>query len=204
MLGDNPKQSLLGMLSKLDEFDSELFTSYTAPLSAELKNCFLLSPPLNGEAVLKTNLSQLSKCLAAIRAHSQCIVVDLPKALDRHLLSVLDGLDIITLVFDATVTGITGARRWLNTFVDLGYDRKKVFLVLNRAGSKAKLFEKELEQVVPASNICRVPNDFELCQSSVERAVPACFVSPKSKYVKATSEITEQLFKLLKERGEKS
>lgn len=201
MLGDNPKHTLLGMFSKIDELDSGLLASYSTPLTDRLQNCLLLSPPLSGEAVLKSNLSELSKCLAAVRQHSECLVIDLPKSLDRHLLSVLDCLDVIVLVFDATVTGISDARRWLNTFIDLGYDRNKVFLLLNRSGSKARLFEKELDQVMPGVIVNRVPNDFELCQASVEQAVPACLISPRSKYVKATKEITDQLFNMLKKRG---
>jgi pilus assembly protein CpaE len=202
MLGDNPKHTLDSMFAKLDELDSELLSSYRTLLTAQIKNCYLLSPALNGEAVLKSNLSELSKCLNAIRAHSQCLVVDLPKSLDRHLLAVLDGLDAIVLVFDATVTGISGARRWLNTFFDLGYDHNKVCLVLNRSGSKAKLFEQELDQVVPKSSVYRIPNDFDLCQASIVKAVPACLMSPRSKYVKANTEITDYLFRYLTKRGE--
>jgi len=203
MLGDNPKHTLLGMFSKMDELDSGLLSSYSTPLTDKLQNCLFLSPPLSGEAVLKSNLSELSKCLAAIRPHSQCLVIDLPKSLDRHLLAVLDCLDVIVLVFDATVTGISDARRWLNTFIDLGYGQDKIFLVLNRSGSKAKLFEKELDQVMPGAGVHRVPNDFELCQASVEQATPACLISPRSKYVKATKEITDQLFSILKKRGQR-
>ncbi|NJL72133.1 MAG: hypothetical protein HC888_11405 [Candidatus Competibacteraceae bacterium] len=62
--------------------------------------------------------------------------MDLPKTLDQNLLAMLDNLDHLILVMEATVPALAATGKWLSILSDLGIDKDRLTLVLNRAGAR--------------------------------------------------------------------
>ena len=193
MLGQRPKYNLLDLLSKTGDLQKEISSSCRSPLCDRLDNCFLLTPPLSGEAVLKTNLSQLSQCMRSLSSDARYWIIDLPKAIDSHLISVLDSCDLIVLVLEATAGAVANARRWLNVFDDLNYQRTNIAVVANRAGSKAGLLEDELREMMGDSSVLAVPNSSALCRAASLQATPASLLSPKDRYSRAITDLARNI-----------
>jgi pilus assembly protein CpaE len=196
LVGVEPEHSLMDLLHRMPFPDRQLYDACCTVVSNCGNNLNLLSPPLDGEAGLKTNLSQLADCLKTIRCYADFWVIDLARHLDKHLVNLTDVCDKILLVFEPTVTGVAACRRWLNTFVDLGYDRQRIICLLNRAGAKYGAVEKHIEDCFTGETVFRLPNASATIWDSSTRGVPVIVGHPKHAYTQAMFTLAQHLKQL--------
>ena len=153
-----------------------------APAYAPLR---VLTAATNGSTASTHTLTQLSACLPSLQSAFRQIVVDLPKHLDRHLVSVLDRCDVVVLIIEPSLTSIAATNRWLHIFDELGYAREKVVLVANRTGGKHKILDEQLQATYADSLAGKIPNAFALMEASAIAALPIVVSNPKEAYSKA-------------------
>lgn len=193
VLGKEHIFSIMELIERAGEVDANMLAACSTPFSDNLPACRLLSPPLDGEAGISTHLSELSECLRTMRQHSAYWVIDLPKHLDRHLVTLMDRCDRIVLVFEASLPSLTAAKRWIKVFKELEYPSERVVFALNRTGGKVKLVEQQLEAVAPFAHLHRIPNAYELCEKSIARCEPAIVTQPRSPYAMAMNKLADEL-----------
>jgi Flp pilus assembly CpaE family ATPase len=140
-----------------------------------------------------SNLTEFNLAFRQIRALSNLWVLDLPNNLDRHLVTMLDATTKIVLVFEATVAGVAVCRRWLEIFHELGYDDDRVTCVLNRAGSKFRAVEEQIEAVFGGLKVLRLANAYQLHWQAATEGVPAVMLQPNHIYSKAVFKLAETL-----------
>jgi pilus assembly protein CpaE len=184
MLGVEPENSIVDLLSKDQLPDQQLLTACCIPISSTLP-CRLLSPPAQGQAALQVDLTRVGECLDSVRKYSACWVIDLPHHLDRHLVSVLDRCDTIVLVFEPTLTCLAALRRWLKVALDLGYPEGRIILAMNRSGSSIHAVEQEAAGVLTGRALFKLPNAFKLSQTSTAEGLPAMLRKSGDPYCKA-------------------
>jgi pilus assembly protein CpaE len=195
VLGKNHNFSVMELIERSGQVDGNMLEACTTAVSDALPACRLLSPPLDGGAGVSTHLSELSECLGTMREHSSYWVIDLPKHLDRHLVTLMDRCDRIVLVFEATLPSLTAARRWIKVLQELDYPTERVVFTLNRTGGKVKLVEQQLESIAPFGELHRVPNAYELCEKSVARCEPALVTQPRAPYSVAMIKLADDLIR---------
>jgi pilus assembly protein CpaE len=188
-----PMHSVMEMLARPADLDRHLLDACLTTIANSDSRLSLLSPPLDGQAAVKANLSELAACLTSVRPYQSAWVIDLPKHLDRHFVTLADMCDKIVLVFEATVAGIATTQRWLNVFRELGYDSDRIVCVLNRSGSKYSGIEQQLETCFSDRSVFRLPNASTLIWDSVTRGVPAVFCAPHQGYSRAVVRLAENL-----------
>ena len=197
LMGIEPEHSLMELFHRMPFPDKQLYEACCAQMedgrmqSAPTLN--LLSPPVDGEAGLKANLSQLADCLKVIRCYADFWVIDLPRHLDKHLVNLIDVCDKILLVFEPSVAGVAACRRWLNIFNDLGYDKQRIICVLNRAGSKYVAVEQQLDTCFSDEPIFRLPNASASAWECSTAGVPMVIEHPKHAYAKAVFKLAENI-----------
>jgi pilus assembly protein CpaE len=189
--GREPQHSLLELISRMPNADRKMFEACLVEINGS--NLGFLSPPLNGEAFVQTNLTNLSQCLKSIRAYSKLWIIDLPRHLDRHLVSLTDTCDKIILVFEATVTGVAAMQRWLSIFHELGYEDSKIICLLNRAGSKYKSIEQRLADCFGGRTIISLPNASSITWDCSTRATTIVQAYPNHPYSRATMQVAQYL-----------
>ncbi len=199
MFGKEPEHSVLELLNKGPQIDKQLFDACNIKLDEGHLSLSLLSPPIDGSAAFKTNLSQLTDCLDSVRSYSQVFLIDLPRHLDKHLVTLMDKCDKILLVFEASVPGVATCRRWLKIFGELGYGKDKVICVLNRAGSKYDAVENQLADYFLEETIFRVPNASSLAWQCITRGTPIALAQPNHKYSQALVKLAQHLYQSLQE-----
>lgn len=197
-LGQVPPHSLLELVAQGTKADEHLFQACAATVGAAGALRFL-SPPMDGSATARTNLTELAQTLKNIRSYSNLWVFDLPNKLDRHLVTTLDDCSKIILVFEATVAGVAACRRWLEDFQELGYDKERVVCVLNRSGSKFKAVEDQIDSVFHDREVFRLPNAYQLIWQSTTEAVPAVLLQPNHAFSRAVTKLSEVLVASIKE-----
>jgi pilus assembly protein CpaE len=190
LLGTEPQHTLLELVDRRTHLDESLFRACTAEVDHLLPVRFI-SPPLNGSGGVKTNLTELTEVFERIRSYSDVWVIDVPPNLDRHLVTMLDCCSKIALVFEATVAGVATCRRWLEVFKELGYDDKKVICVLNRAGSKFRAVEDQLNEVFADQKLFKIPNSAQLLWQSSTRGIPSLLLQPKSPYARSIIKVAQ-------------
>lgn len=195
MLGRQPQHSIVEYLARSDELDESIFQACTLDVSnkAGWGRCSLMSGPADGQAATESNLTQLANALAPLEVRSDFIVLDLPKNLDRHLVTLLDKLDLIVLVFEGTISSVAAAKRWLRIFAELAYPADKCALVLNRAGAKIQDLEGDLEVLLGGKDIQRIPNAFSLNQECTSEGQAALVRNPRDKYSISVSKLARNL-----------
>ena len=191
MVGKEPRHSLMDLLSRSSDIDRQLFEAMSVEISDGNLSLTLLSPPLNGEAGIKTDLTSVVGCMKNIRNYCDFWIIDMPRNLDKHLVTMADLCDKIVLVFEATVAGVATSHRWLKTFSDLGYDNKKIVCVLNRAGSKFKAVEQELGGHFGEHPIFRIPNASQTIWDCSTHGIPTVLAHPNHPYSKAMFKLAD-------------
>jgi pilus assembly protein CpaE len=136
----------------LGRLDGELLNSSLAKHSSGL---YVIGHPKSYEEIEDITGEHLTQVLKKLRQHYDFIVIDCIKAINDIFLAVMDASDVIVLVTVQTVPGLKNTKRCLELFGQLGYDREKIRVVLNRF-TKKKLFtldnvEKTLNWPVAAT-----------------------------------------------------
>jgi pilus assembly protein CpaE len=200
LVGQDVSHSLLELTSRGKSIDQLIFQACRLEIMADFRSLGVLLPPSDGEAAIKSNLTQLADCLDQVKHFNDLFVVDVPRHLDRHLVTLLDRCAQIILVFEATISGVAACQRWLQIFAELGYDRDRVILVCNRSGSKYKAVEQQLGTCFAGMDIWKIPNASSLTYDSVNQGIPVVLSQAGSKYAKAISKLSVDLRKILVKR----
>jgi len=193
LMGIEPEHSLMELLHRMPFPDRQLYDACCTPVSGCGNNLNLLSPPLDGEAGLKANLSQLADCLKVIRCYADFWVIDLPRHLDKHLVNLADFCDKILLTFEPTIAGVAACRRWLNTFADLGYDKQRIICLINRAGAKYGAVEQQLDNCFIDETVFSLPNASAAVWDCSARGVPLIVAHPNHSYSKSMLKLAQYI-----------
>lgn len=194
VLGQEPRFTILDLLLRAGDYPREVYEACCVEIHKHLK---LLTPPLLGEAAVHGNLSQLASCLDVIGSYSGRWVVDLPRHLDRHFVNLIDRCHVIVLVFEATLTGVSSARRWLKTLGELGYNQDKIVCVVNRSGSHVMSIEGEVGACFAGYQVFKVPNAFKLSEVCTTYGQPAVIRCPNEPYAKSIKRLATLLSEYL-------
>jgi len=197
LVGLEPLHTLAEFVTRIPYLDRELFEACCLKAIDNDLSPSLISPPLERKTALKMSLTDLACCLNLIRSYSNFWVIDLPKYLDRHLVTLTDMCDRIVLVFEATVLGVATCKRWLDVFRELGFRTDRIICVLNRSGSKYRGVEQQLGHCFTDEQIFRVPNASALAWECSTRGLPIVAAHPAHPYSKAIAHLAEHLSQLI-------
>ncbi|MBS1990329.1 MAG: P-loop NTPase [Cyanobacteria bacterium SZAS LIN-3] len=197
ILGREADHSLLELTARGSEVDRLLYQACRLEVADCSDNLGALLPPSEGDAGVESNLTELTRCLEQVRYFDELFVVDMPRHLDRHLVTLLDKCAVIVLVFEATISGVAACRRWMQIFTELGYGKERIMLVVNRAGSKYKVVEDELGTCFAGMTTWKIPNASSLAQSSANQGIPVVVKHANSPYSKAINELAADLQTIL-------
>jgi pilus assembly protein CpaE len=195
LLACEPRNSLLDLLGRENDLDLQMFEACCLTPVAALPEMRLLSAPLHGQAAIASSLSDLSKLVNQAQSYSPTWVIDLPRHIDKHFVTLTDACDTLVLVFEASLSCAATVRRWLAIFNELGYSDDRIVCVLNRAGGKYSAVERELDRCLGDREIMRIPNASAALWECASTGVPAVVASPRSPYTAAVQQLADRLQK---------
>lgn len=190
MLAAQTEYSLVDLIKRSDAIEKKVFNVCSTNVSGS-NGLRLISPPLDGSAAASNTLSEVVGCLPALTNFANTLIIDLPKHLDRHLVTTLDACDYIFVVLEANMASIAAAKRWLSIFEDLGYAQEKVFLVANRLGGKLKFVEQQLFMSFDGLRISSIPNAYSVSEACSIEGVPIVIKHPREAYSKAIKTVAQ-------------
>jgi pilus assembly protein CpaE len=115
-----------------------------------------------------------------LRRHYQYLVIDGVAGFDELSLAVLDASQQIVMVLTQDVPSVRSTKRCLELFRRLGYDERKIRLVLNRYQRGNKITPQVISEAVGLPVAHTVSNDFASAIESINRGLMLHEVAPRS------------------------
>jgi pilus assembly protein CpaE len=152
--------TITDFIQNISRVDGELLDSSLAKHASGLS---VLGTPRSYEGAEEVTGEHVTRAIQSLRHHFDFIVVDCLKAIDDIFLATMDSADIILLVTLQTVPGLKNTKRCLELLEQLGYDRAKIKVVLNRFAKKTKAFSvKNIEKTLNwpiAATLCNMEQE---------------------------------------------
>jgi len=180
LLNLNPKgKSIADLLPELETGDPESLDTFVVTHSAGIR--VLLAPPTPETAELITP-SAVRKIIEKLRYEADVVIVDCAAFFNDTTLAILDMADTILTMLSLEITSIKNMRLFLEVADQLGYEKGKVRLVLNRGDSALGIRLADVEQSIGRKVNDTITSDGRSVVYALNRGVPF-FLSNKDAQV---------------------
>ena len=180
LLNLNPKgKSIADLLPELETGEPESLDTFVVTHSAGIR--VLLAPPTPETAELITP-SAVRKIIEKLRYEADVVIVDCAAFFNDTTLAILDMADTILTMLSLEITSIKNMRLFLEVADQLGYEKGKVRLVLNRGDSALGIRLADVEQSIGRKVNDTITSDGRSVVYALNRGVPF-FLSNKDAQV---------------------
>ncbi|NLP10489.1 response regulator/pilus assembly protein [bacterium] len=189
-LNCKPKFSVLDIINNFNNIDLGLLKSTLAKSSAEVS---FLGGPAGIEEADAIKPAHMEQLLSLLRSLFDYIVVDIRPVFDEINIRLLDESDLILVVANFDVPSIYNAKRCIELFRRLGYDRDKVFLVMNRYVAHEVLDLEAVENSIGHPVFWRIPNqEYGAMIRSINEGMPMSRRMPKGRFSVSLAEMLDR------------
>jgi len=137
--------------------------------------------------------AHIEPLLSLLRPLFDYTVVDTRPVFDEINIRLLDESDLILAVANFDVPSIYNAKRCIDLFRRLGYDRDKVFLIMNRYVAHEVLDLEAVENSIGHPVFWRVPNqEYGAMIRSVNEGMPMSQRMPKGRFSASLVEMLDR------------
>ncbi len=135
--------NIADLIPHLKELDWDLVNEIMATHSSGVQ--VLLAPTQLERSELVT-ADHFSKILTVLRKNADYVLIDTPPALDAVSMTALDAAEHIVLVSTPEVAALRNTARFIQLATKLGYPNEKLFLLINRSGSKGGVRMEDIRE----------------------------------------------------------
>ena len=180
LLNLNPKgKSIADLLPELETGEPESLDTFVVTHSAGIR--VLLAPPTPETAELITPAA-VRKIIDKLRYEADIVIVDCAAFFNDTTLAILDMADTILTMLSLEITSVKNMRLFLEVADQLGYEKGKVRLVLNRGDSALGIRLADVEQSIGRKVTDTITSDGRSVVYALNRGVPF-FLSNKDAQV---------------------
>jgi pilus assembly protein CpaE len=180
LLNLNPKnKSIADLLPELETGEAESLDTFMVTHSAGIR--VLLAPPSPETAEL-IRPDAVRKIIERARREADVVIVDCAAFFNDTTLAILDIADTILTMLSLEITSIKNMRLFLEVADQLGYEKNKVRLVLNRGDSALGIRVADVEQSIGRKIDDMISSDGRSVVYALNRGVPF-FLSNKDAQV---------------------
>ena len=184
----DPVRTLADAVSMTGHIDTTGAGSLLTPYRPGLE--MLLAPVNPGDAE-KVPPSLVGELLAVLRTMFDYVVVDTPPHLSEHVLTALDASAHHVLLTTPDVPALKNLRVVLDVLDMLSYPAEIRSVILNRAESKLRLSQEDVERVIRTPVVAQIPAS-RAVPISVNKGTPITLASPGHAVSKAITAFTRQ------------
>ncbi len=179
LLNIKPKYTILDVAQHLDRIDVSLLKKMLPKGSGGIS---FLANPSRIEEVESITPGHIDRILLLLRTLFDYIIVDTHSMLDDVTIKALDESDHVLMVSTSDVPSIFHAKRCLELFQRMDYDRKKLLLVINRYNGLEDMNPASVEKLLDYPIFWRLPNhDYQGMLTSINKGIPISQMLPSAK-----------------------
>ena len=179
-LGLEPNYSIHDVVRNFDRLDDQLIASY---LTQRSKYLALLAAPTEIGKDEDVRVDHVTRAISLLRAQMEYVVIDPPRMLNEMTISALDAADDLILLMTLDVPAIRSAKRALDIFTRLGYERGRVKVVVNRYTKMPEFDLKQVSKVLETDVFATISNDYQSAISSINVGEPLVLSKTQSRIV---------------------
>ncbi|MCI0337877.1 MAG: AAA family ATPase [Acidobacteria bacterium] len=179
-LGLEPSYSIHDLVRNFDRLDDQLLASY---LTQRSKYLALLAAPTEIGKDEDVRVEHVTRAIALLRAQVEYVVIDPPRMLNELTISALDSADDLILLLTLDIPAIRSAKRALDIFTRLGYDRNRIKVVINRYTKTPEFELKQVEKVLETKVFATITNDYQAAIASINVGEPLVLSKNQSRVV---------------------
>lgn len=198
------QSTLLDLVDKVDDLDTEFFDSIVSTHESGLK--VLLGPqrPEFAEEI-EANPTAVARIIEKVASNYDFVVVDTSHRLDELLLSLTDIATRVILVASPTLASVKNTRFVLDLFDKMNYVPEKTIFVLNRtederARNRVSIQTEAIERHLKRKVEAKIPSNEAVILGAVNKGVPVVATAAKDRTkspVKELMDLADHVFDLL-------
>lgn len=190
LLNLNPKTR--SIIDALDggELDSDLVESVLIEHSTGVRALLAPPSPEGADLVPPATLKQVVEHLRTLHAYT---IVDLAAGINDHSLAIMDMADQIVIIAALEITAIKNLRLFLEVADQLGYERSKLRIVMNRSDTTQGIRMGDVEGSIRRPIDGTIVSDGRLAVLAVNRGVPFILSNPDSPLSRDVTRLAQTL-----------
>lgn len=141
----------------------------------------------------RTDPTSLTNLLSIARRLYDYTLVDMAKTIDDFNLQLFDEADVIFVVMTADLSCLKNVQLVLKTMDNLGYERGKLQLVLNRSNAYTGINVNNAESVLGRKIDFQIINEYRGAISALNSGEPFMFSRPDAPLSRSVSEFTREV-----------
>ena len=170
LLNLNPRsKSIADLIPELEVGELDSIDTFLINHTAGIR--VLLAPPSPETAEMIT-ASGVKKVIETLRRDHDLVVVDCASYFSDTTLAILDAADVILTMLSLEITSIKNMRLFLEVADQLGYEQRKVRLILNRADSALGIRVADVEHSIGRKVDETIVSDGRSVVYALNRGVP--------------------------------
>ena len=170
LLNLNPKnKSIAELVPELENDAPESLETFVISHSSGVR--VLLAPP-SPEQADQITPTYVKRVIEWLRASHELVIVDCTSAFNESTFAILDAADTVLTVLSLEITSIKNMRLFLEVAEQLGYDKHKVKLVLNRADSTLGIRVADVESSIGRKIDHTIVSDGRSVVYALNRGIP--------------------------------
>ncbi len=164
------KHGLMEVLEAAHELDAVALDAYMTQHGSGLR--LLAARPENSLATSSDRSAALGTLLEKMAAQYECVLVDMPRRIDRYTRAVLERATRVVLVTQQTLSHLRDAKRMMQIFSDHGVSREQVLVVVNRFEKNSLIGMEDVQRALHGAQVVGIPSDFKTVAESINLGVP--------------------------------
>ncbi len=185
-----PTSTVVDLIDRMDQLDPELIERVMLTHSSGVR--VLLSPP-QPEQAEQVTADHIERLIQALSEMYDFVIVDCHPNYDDRNLVALEQADQIMFVVRPELGPLKNMGVFLNLAIKLGLPLNKIYIVLNRAGSKSGIEVEQIERNFKSRIAFRMVSGGRTVTLSMNRGVPLVLDKPRHPLAKQIVGIADYL-----------
>lgn len=166
---EQTKNNLADVATRADELDPDFIEEVLLEHESGVK--IMAAPPRPEQAESVTG-DQFSRVVRFLKKMFAYVLIDTNSGLDEITLTAIDEADLISVVTTQDIPSIKNVRLFLDLLIALGYQREKVFLVMNMFDKRRSVTAERVSEITKCEVVAVLPFDDRLVVPAMDRGVP--------------------------------
>jgi pilus assembly protein CpaE len=166
---ENTPYTIYDVVRNFDRLDEDLLNSYLTPRG---KLISLLAAPTEIGRDEDVRPEHITQIITMLRSQPGYILLDPQHSLSENTIAALDLADDLVLLVTLDIPSIRSAKRALDIFRRLGYEKSRIKVVLNRYTKSPEFEIGQIEKVLEHSIDAILSNDYKAAISSINMGEP--------------------------------
>lgn len=185
-----PSNTLADVAANISRLDATLLASSMVQV---LPNFGLLAAPEDAERAVEVKPAHIDALLKLTKNQYDYVILDIGRTLNATSVKALDHADMIFVVLQETLPFIRDSKRLITALHSLGYDKDKVYLIINRHEKGGDISGEDVEATLGMKVFKNIPNSYEAVSASVNQGVPMLKIAKHDAVTKALQEVAQTL-----------